>query len=221
MEEMGASKSPSGRKASGSRVSSGRKSSKGSSNSANSFPIKRTLANGDCLFSAVFRALRDKNLLDKFNNCYEDFGNDEKTFIKNLRIYLSNDYYLLNQYSDMFVNIVNNFKTDKNYSKIFKQILKDMGDVRKILLEYKKNKMFDISNVDNFIEDVKKEIRKEGSYTGQFEVDVIEVMITNCSISIELYRNKEELINDLKYVSDNIRNRNIFLLLRNQHWEYI
>jgi hypothetical protein len=209
---MGGSTSSSSRKAS---------SSKGSSNSANSFPIKRTLENGDCLFSAVFRALRDKNLLDKFNNHDVDFGNDEKTFIKNLRIYLSNDYHLLEQYSNMFDNIVNNFKTDKNYSKIFKEILKDMGDVRKILIKYKKNKMLTTDNLDNFIEDVKKEIRKEGSYTGQFEVDVIEHMIMNSGINIELYTNKDELINDIKAVSDSVKNRHIFLLLRNTHWEYI
>ena len=182
---------------------------------------KKTLTNGDCLFSAVFRSLRDKNLLDKFNNCYQDFGNDETKFIKNLRFYLSTDNILLTQYKNMFNNIVNNFKTDKYYSAIFKTILEDLGDIRNILKHYKKNKMFKNSNLTQFLEDVQKEIRKEGSYTGQFEVEAIKEMVIGCDIGIELSRNKKELIKKIKSMTETAINDHIFLLLRGEHWEYI
>ena len=185
------------------------------------FPVKRTLADGNCLFSAVFRALRDKNLLDKFNNCYKDFGNEEKTFIKNLRLYLSDDKYLIDEYENMFRNIVNNFKTDKEYNVIFKTILQDMGDVRNILKKYKKNKMFKIDNIDQFIDNVKEEIKKDGSYTGQFEVKVIEDMLVSCDIGVEFSTSKDGLINMINDKSESQKNKYIFLLLRGEHWEYI
>ena len=217
LEKMGA-----GRRKSPRRVASRRTSPRRSTTTkSDTIKTKKTLTNGDCLFSAVFRSLRDKNLLDKFNNCYQDFGNDETRFIKNLRFYLSTDNILLTQYKNMFINIINEINNSENYSLVFNTMLEDLGDVRDILKHYKKNKLFKNSNLTQFLEDVQKEIRKKGSYTGQFEVEAIKEMVIGCDIGIELSRNKKELIKKIKSMTETAINDHIFLLLRGEHWEYI
>ena len=159
--------------------------------------------------------------MDKFNNCIHHFQNLEKRFIKNLRFYLSTDNILLTQYKNMFINIINEINNSENYSLVFNTMLEDLGDIREILKYYKKNKMFKDSNLTKFLEDIQKEIRKEGSYTGQFEVEAIEDMIMNCDIGIELSRNKKELIKKIKSMTETAINDHIFLLLRGEHWEYL
>ena len=192
--------------------------SKASLESDKSFQIKKTLTNGDCLFSAVFRALRDKNLLDKFNDCY-NFGNEEKKFIRNFRKYLSNNIKFLESYESLFANIIEQLKNDSDYKKTFKTIIKDIGDVRDVLKYYMKNNLFKIKNLKNFLNDIKKQILIEGKYTGQIETEIVGDMLIDCDIHRVLSRDKASLIKFIKI--NKMDNNAIYLLLRNEHWEYI
>ena len=57
--------------------------------------IKPTLAQGDCFYSAIYRSLKDKNLLDKFCDCIKDiscFSNLNIIIIIRFRNFISKNF---------------------------------------------------------------------------------------------------------------------------------
>ena len=186
------------------------------------FEIKKTLADGNCFYSAIYRSLKYKNLLEDLCNCLSINCENEKDFINNFRNKLSNSNDLKQQYLNFFNYIINNLNS-KTFKETLKILLKDMGDVRDVVKIFIKNNKFKIGNFDEFFLEIQKSIRKNYSYVGQFEVHESLNILLNCGIDSEIFTNKKNAINFVKNMSDDDYNKILVLVLnqRGEHWEYI
>jgi hypothetical protein len=187
------------------------------------FEIKKTLADGNCFYSAIYRSAKYKNLLEKLCNCVSINCDNEKEFIKNFRNYLSNSYELKQKYLNFFNHIIRELNS-KNFKETLKIILKNMGDVRNIVKNFIKEKKFKLENFDEFFLEVQKTIRKNYTYVGEIEVsESLDILKSECDIDSKIITNKKDAKNFVKNISNDKYNK-VFVLVLNQrgeHWEYI
>jgi hypothetical protein len=190
------------------------------------YKIKPTLGDGNCFYSAIYRSLNSKNQLANFcdeciNTTYQTKLNcsTEENFIRSIRNLLINDTDYIGEYKKIFNFMIDNFK-DPTYINTFQQILKDMGDVRNILIKYQKEGEFSPENLDQFIEDIKKVTTTYGSWVGQIEVKIVEKLLSDCGLDTLIFVGMNSL---KKYVSEKHQDddNKILLLLRGNHYEYI
>ena len=195
------------------------------SKKSNKIKVKKTLSNGNCFYSAIYRALKDKNLLEHLYECINDLrSTTENTFIENFRNYLSNNKEIESQYKQLFDNIEYNLRVDKDYKKTINTILKDMGDGRKVIKRFLKNDKFKNQYRNEFINEIKENIRKNKTYVGEFEVISSSNILKNkCSINIERFTNSKNAKSKIENDSENKKNKSIYLIIHqdNEHWEYM
>lgn len=209
------------------RVNSPRRDSSSKSHSSNSdmkYNIKPTLADGNCLYSAIFRSLKDKNLLDKFCDCIKDvLCEDERKFIKTFRSFIvEKDDSISMKYSNIFNHMIENFK-NMDFQLNFKEIVKDMGDTRDVLTKFNKKNKFKNKYLEDFIDKIKNVIKEDRSYVGQIEVEESLNLIKECNIFIEIFTNRASAVKFIKKQSLSTINNTIILVLNQHinHWEYI
>ena len=195
------------------------------SKKSNKIKVKKTLSNGNCFYSAIYRSLKDKNLLETLYDCINDLrSTTENTFIENFRNYLSNNREIDTQYKQLFDNIEYNLRVDKDYKKTINAILKDMGDGRKVIKRFLKDDKFKNQYRNEFINEIKENIRKDKTYVGEFEVVSSSNILKNkCSINIERFTNFKAAKSHIEKDSENKKNKSIYLIIYqdNEHWEYI
>jgi len=196
-----------------------------SKTSSHKIKVKKTLSNGNCFYSAIYRSLKDKNLLERLYDCINDLrSTTENEFIKNFRNYLSKDKEIESQYKQLFDNIEYNLRVDKDYKKTINTILKDMGDGRKVIKRFLKNDKFKNQYRNEFINEIKENIRKDKTYVGEFEVISSSNILRNkCNIIIERFTNSKNAKSKIENDSENKKNKSIYLIIHqdNEHWEYI
>ena len=186
------------------------------------YTAKPTLTDGNCFFSAIFRSLKDKNLLEKFCKCIEVIDcTNEKKFISTFRMFIiEKDHSISLQYIDIFNNMIENFK-EPNFEENFKEIIKYTGDTRKVLIEFNKKKKFEDKYLKEFITKIEKVIVKNKTYIGEIETVEISKMIKRCNIGFLYDTNLKKFIKFIKKQDKKDINNTLYLVNDKEHWEYI
>ena len=155
------------------------------------FTKYKSLTDGNCFFSSIFRSLRDTpKLLDKFVKCLKDKYdekikiNDEKSFIRDIRVFISekidlnsffesiNELAKEDKYLHEIINELKKTKDDKEFEKIKEKI--ELEDEKSEDLN--KEKLIELLNkkkhmnvyIKGFSKDIKKIIEK---YFGNEKID--------------------------------------------------
>ena len=195
-----------------------------SSTSDTKYTAKTTLADGNCLFSSIFRSLKDKNLLEKFCKCIKDIDcTNEKKFISTFRMFITEkDHSISLRYIDIFNNMIKNFK-EPNFEENFKEIIKYFGDTRTVLIKFNKENKFEDKYLKEFISEIENVIVKNKTYVGEIELFEISKMIKRCDIGFIYDTNLKNFIKFIKKQNKNEINNSLYLILNQEkeHWEYI
>ncbi len=185
--------------------------------------IKNTKNDGNCFFSAIFRSLKAKNLLNDFYKCVDMVkSRTEVSFIKNIRKLIAENG--TDDIKNMFENLIIISK-DK---KTFKLVADSLGDMNEVLYEYFEEDKYNSKYENEFIQDIQKSIQKNGNWVGQLEVDITINLFANCdfeenNLYIRVFNNyqkaKKEIKKDMK---ENTFDRTIYLLNQSEsHYVYI
>jgi hypothetical protein len=185
--------------------------------------IKNTKNDGNCFFSAIFRSLRDKNLLNDFYKCVDMVkSRTEVSFIKNIRKLIAEN--ATDDIKNMFENLIIISK-DK---KTFKLVADSLGDMNEILYEYFEEDKYNNKYKNEFIQDVQMSIKENGNWVGQLEVDITINLFANCefeenNLYIRVFNNYQTVKREIKKDKiQNIFDRTIYLLnQRESHYVYI
>jgi hypothetical protein len=186
--------------------------------------IKPTLAQGDCFYSAIYRSLKDKNLLQKFCSCLDNEiqCNSEDDFIQSLRNFMSNYSNFEENYMGIFYNILDMKSTDVTFEDDFKAIINYLGDTRNVLKKYNDENKFVKQNINNFITDIKNVIKTRGTYVGEIEVTFVRDILEKCDISLNIIvktdKSDKEILSEIKEKNSD---KNITVILDNNHYEYV
>lgn len=208
--------------------------------------IKKTLSDGDCFFSALFRSLVSKQLYNKFISCMknskysnlfenideldeineknknyfntdDESSDNEQTFIISMRNFISE--------TDHIENVINNYLEillDKEESPKSIQIRSedDSDYIQKILMKYFTHYNYDYEKIiqfkDKIIQKSKKEIRRQGSYIGGSDYFHIKDIIPELC-GISLISVK----NDLNIEKFNNENTIFLYNIDSNHYKYI
>lgn len=190
--------------------------------------IKNTKNDGNCFFSAIYRSLKDKNLLNDFYKCVDMVkSRTEKSFIKNMRLLVSEN--AIDDIKNMFDNLL----TISRDEKTFKLVADSLGDMNEVLYEYYEKDKYRKKYEKEFIKDIQKSIQKCGNWVGQLEVDVTINLFANCEfhakqeniIYIRVFNNyqtaKREIKREIKKDLEKV-DRTIYILnQREAHYVYI
>lgn len=186
--------------------------------------IKPTLAQGDCFYSAIYRSLKDKNLLQKFCSCLDNEiqCNSEDVFIQSLRNFMSNYTNFEENYMGIFYNILDMKSTDVTFEDDFKAIINYLGDTRNVLKKYNDENKFVKQNINNFITDIKNVVKTRGTYVGEIEVTFVRDILKKCDISLNIIvktdKSDQEILSEIKEKNSD---KNITVILDNNHYEYV
>jgi hypothetical protein len=199
--------------------------------------IKPTLAQGDCFYSAIYRSLKDKNLLTNFCNCVNKGNNEnnnsidcnnEGSFIQSFRNFLADNENFKESYMGLFSQLSNMKEEDKNFNDDFPLIIKELNEqIKKILNDYNNENKFVNSNTTKFIKDIMNIIKTRGTYVGEFEVSFTGNILQQCEIPLNIiskkkndtdYKTDEEILKEIKEQNSD---KNVTVILDNDHYEYI
>lgn len=196
--------------------------------------IKPTLAQGDCFYSAIYRSLQDKNLLLKFcNSINKDKPNSincgsEGDFIQSYRNFLANNINFQESYMGLFSQIIIMKKEDPNFKDDFDLMIQYLNvSIQNLLREYNDDNKFVKSNQSNFIKDIMSIIKTRGTYVGEFEVSFTGNILEKYGIQLNIimkkkndtdYKSDKEILQEIK---DQNSDKNITLILDNDHYEYV
>ncbi len=191
----------------------------------NEIKIKNTKNDGNCFFSALYRSLRDKNLLNDFYKCVDMVkSRTEVSFIKNIRKLIAEN--ATDDIKNMFENLIIISK-DK---KTFKLVANSLGDMNEVLYEYFEEDKYTNKYKNEFIQDIQLSIKENGNWVGQLEVDITINLFANCefeenNLYIRIFNNYQTAKREIKKDLDKIQNifdRTIYLLnQRESHYVYI
>ena len=179
--------------------------------------VKKTLEDGNCFYSAVYRSLKDKNLLEMLYTCIPMIrSSNEKEFINKLRIFTTIEG------ERSIRQIFKNYTINKLPKKTFYQIIKYIGSIKNTLKRYYENDLFKEENTDIFVDDIKKVILTDKNWAGNLEVVIIsDKFFEKCKIRINLFNTLKDAV--IKATKDkNLDINDVYLLNQNEaHWEYI
>jgi len=172
--------------------------------------IRKTLDQGDCFYSAIYRASKEReDLLNKLSNCLSLDPSDEALFIESFRDrvanrIISNDGPIIydntklraETNSNTYVSII------ENYPEWFREEFGNYGE--------------NIGDRDSFIQRLAYHVREPGEWVGEIEVGIITEELKKCGILLEIRSNTET---ELYKTSQNM----VVIHLYNpneQHYEY-
>ena len=151
--------------------------------------IKPTLTNGDCFFSAIYRAAVEQNLLNIMKACHSDLEiSNETDFIQSLRDILAENS---NGPVEFFYQTLRGWYEAKN-SNSKKSLNATMG-ARQGLDRWHKaliNKYVLVArpNLANFKSEFKEGLKKSGHYSADIEVSITKEIFEPCGIVIYSHR---------------------------------
>jgi hypothetical protein len=172
--------------------------------------IRKTLDQGDCFYSAIYRASKEReDLLNKLSNCLSLDPSDEALFVQSFRNrvanrIISNDGPIIydntklraETNSNTYVSII------ENYPEWFREEFGNYGE--------------NIGDRDSFIQRLASHVREPGEWVGEIEVGIITEELKKCGILLEIRSNTET---ELYKTSQNM----VVIHLYNpneQHYEY-
>ena len=153
--------------------------------------LTENLSDGDCYFSAIFRALEYHKLLDKIFECLKIPIDSEKEFIKSLRRLVaaavkngaaSTTY---DSYKENFNNEIETLKlqiesTPEYIQDFLKQKIQEKEKSRN------PNKVA-FYTYDEFAKELSKNIKQHNVWAGQLEVLIVKNILELCNIMIDFY----------------------------------
>ena len=153
--------------------------------------LTENLSDGDCYFSAIFRALEYHKLLDKIFECLKIPIDSEKEFIKSLRRLVaaavkngaaSTTY---DSYKENFNNEIETLKlqiesTPEYIQGFLKQKIQEKEKSRK------PNKVA-FYTYDEFAKELSKNIKQHNVWAGQLEVLIVKNILELCNVIIDFY----------------------------------
>jgi len=113
----------------------------------------KTLDNGNCFYSSVYRNAKHNNLLNKIFACIPELNSiTENAFIQKFRSYVSSniDEKIIQMFYHL-ANLIETYDTDNFYLVIHK-----IGDIKDIITEYKDYDLFSPEYLNDFLLDIKK-----------------------------------------------------------------
>jgi len=146
------------------------------------------LSDGNCFYSAIYNAAKHQDILERIFDCLTIPVDDEKLFIKGARLLVSDGVEsgmakpFYEAYKDTFDSDIEtlDLQIEAASSYIQKYISKKINE--------KKNKpQTEFYSYKDFIEELVKNIRKDRTWAGQIEVQVLKKIFSNCNIIIDFY----------------------------------
>jgi len=150
--------------------------------------IKSTRADGDCFYSAIFRALKERpdDLLEKVADCLKISSEDETAFIKSFRKIVAEEIRDPTGSSQLYDNLI-------AYSPTLYEetVTAEQGWFRKYFSTQEK---LTAAGADGFRETAAQEVIRRGTYVGQFEVRIVSDKLKACGIFLNIEtRTKDHL----------------------------
>jgi len=191
-------------------------------NTGTSVHIGKTLADGNCLFSAVYRALREQELLQPVSECHETLdSSSERGFIKTLRnlVASTTDFDTFFELFDgMFKagqegnqNSRNTIREQMADPNRFEEGQKDI--IRRYILTERPNKQ-------KFAEKYADYIRTDMNYASDIEFDGIKNLLRVCDIEVISHDTVEKNLSPMKDGSPVIHLYNAGTRGKGVHYEY-
>ena len=154
--------------------------------------IGKTLVDGNCFYSAVYRALKERGLLLKAKECQDDLSiyGSEESFIKSLRKLTADNANL----DDIYNYIEGLHKaTNQNSKDTLKYMMEDehgldpkqIAIVKKYILTKKPNKA-------KFEEEYREYINTYKTYATEVEYYTVKGLLDFCGITIETLNEEED-----------------------------
>ena len=201
----------------------GRMTEKGETSSSGSkkFKVMKTLENGNCFYSAIYRSAKNNNLLEKLFRCIHELRADtETTFIKKFREYVSiniPDKIIEN----LFYTLMELYQDDEDSFDI---AVNKIGYIKEVVKEYAKNEMLVPEYLEGFISDIKKAIKKDKKYVGEIEVTFIKEILQSCDLYIKIFNSNDSAIEEIQTdsISNVLYNDTLYLINRGElHYVYL
>ena len=159
--------------------------------------LRKTLSDGNCLFSAVFRALSDSRLLENIKNCNQTLDiSSEQPFIKSLRNLVADTVNL----DEMFDHYNSLHKaTNKNSKNTLQRYLSDPSGLdpgqKKIIKQFI---LIDEPDKNAFDTAYKDYIRTDKNFSSDIEYLGIETLLQKCNIKLVVLSKKVDTLPVMK-----------------------
>lgn len=180
------------------------------------------LTNGDCFFSAIYRALDSRKLLDSVAGCLGLKHGDETEFIQEARNLVATQI-IAGEAAGMYEAFMVNFGA--NVASLEAQINAAPSYVRSFIRRKiaEKKASATPNNVgfytyQEFAAEVARNVRISGTWVGETEVTIFRNLLKNCSVIADVYSNKMPTTNLPKRVG-----ANFYIYLYNSgevHWKH-
>jgi len=191
-------------------------------NTSTSVRIGSTLADGNCLFSAVYRALRERELLHPVSECHETLdSSSERDFIRTLRNLVAST----TDFDTFFELFDEMFKAGQQGNQNSRNTIREqMADPNRfeegqknIIREY----IFtDQPNKRKFSEKYAAYIRTDKNYASDIEFDAIKNLLRMCDIEVISHDTVQKNLSPMKYGSPVIHLYNAGTRGEGVHYEF-
>jgi len=154
----------------------------------------RTLTNGDCLYSSIYGAAKEQNILEIFKD--NDIPvNTQVSFIKKIREIVSDNSD--ESLSGFYDELVHKHNTNANSFSAILNSDESIDDFQKTLI-YKY--VIDNSEINkaHFIRDYKVQIKKKGTYSTEIEFNIIKDILSRLEITL-VSKSDELEVKELDY----------------------
>jgi hypothetical protein len=112
----------------------------------------------------------------------------------------------------------------KNNEESFNIAVNKIGDIKGIVIEYVDNGLLVPDNLNDFISDIKKLIKKDKKYVGEIEVNFIKKILESCDIHIKIFNIVDSAINEIQTdsISNVLYNDTLYLInIDEKHYVYL
>ena len=193
-----------------------------SSSGSKKFKVMKSLENGNCFYSAIYRSAKNNNLLEKLFMCIHELRADtETTFIKKFREYVSiniPDEIIEN----LFYTLMELYQDDDDS---FSEAVNKIGDIKEVVKDYVTSDEFFVPEYETgFISDIKKVIKKDKKYVGEIEVTFIKEILQSCGLYIKIFNSNDSAIEEIQTdsISNVLYNDTLYLINRGElHYVYL
>lgn len=183
--------------------------------------VMKTLDNGNCFYSSVYRNAKYNNLLNKIFACIPELNSTtENEFIQKFRAYVS--FNIDDKIIHMFYHLTNLFESHDTDNVAL--IVNKLGDINDIIIEYIEYDIFSPEYLNDFVLDIKKIIKTDKKYVGQLEVEFIKEKLEGCGIYINIFYDKssaEQKMNEDVVSNYLYKNSLYFINIGEIHYMYI